>query len=673
MCRHCGELGEVKPRGPVPLYCSAECRIENRRSGPRSIARDAVGFAGQKPASAIRSDVRSTRPKTPQAEDAALSDSGKEVAGRRGVVSDLRLLRRSLREARPYRMRITAYLILSLLSAPLALLTPVPLAIAVDSALGSEPLPRFIDALLPSSMTESTTGILVVAAGLLVVIALLSAAQELGTTFLQASTGEKLTLSFQSKLLTHVQRLSFAFHDARGTADSIYRIQNDARAIQNIAIKTLIPVVTAFVTLASMLVIIFRIDLRLALVALGISPMLFLYTRLYRRRMRPRYKEAHRLESSALKVVQEVLTSLRVVKAFGREDEEQERFVSKSSEGVEARISLTVGEGAFSLLVNLTTAVGTALVLFVGVNGVRDGSLTLGALLLVLSYLGQLYGPLKTLSNRSASVNRQLAGAERAFELLDEIPDVAERPNAKPIKRARGHIEFRNVSFSYDRQAQVLGNVSVEVPAGTKVGLAGRTGAGKTTFVSLLARFYDPVRGIVFLDGTDLRNYRLRDLRAQFTIMLQEPVLFSTSIANNVAYARPRATFDEIVAATRMAGAHEFVSALPDGYDTLVGERGMTLSGGERQRLSLARAFLYDAPILILDEPTSSVDIATEAAILEAMDKLMEGRTTFMIAHRRETLERCDFILEFEDGVIVPRPVRAEAGRLSSQTAQTPR
>ncbi|MBT8206853.1 MAG: ABC transporter ATP-binding protein/permease, partial [Acidimicrobiia bacterium] len=263
------------------------------------------------------------------------------------------------------------------------------------------------------------------------------------------------------------------------------------------------------------------------------------------------------------------------------------------------------------------------------------------------------YGPLKTLSSRSAGLQRQLTSAERAFELLDETPDVEERPNAKPIQRAKGHVELRNVSFSYEGKSDVLKNLSADFPAGTRVGLAGKTGAGKTTLVSLLARFYDPSEGSILLDGVDLRDYRLKDLRGQFTIMLQEPVLFSTSIAKNVAYARPDASLDEIIAATKTAGAHDFVSALPDGYDTVVGERGMSLSGGERQRLSLARAFLYDAPILILDEPTSSIDVETEADIMEAMERLMAGRTTFMIAHRLSTLQRCDHILVIDDGLIV--------------------
>jgi ATP-binding cassette subfamily B protein len=372
--------------------------------------------------------------------------------------------------------------------------------------------------------------------------------------------------------------------------------------------------------------------------------------RIYRRQLRHKSRQVKKLESSALSVVQEVLTALRVVKAFGQEDREQERFVRRSGEGMWARISLSLAEGGLGLLLGLTTAVGTAAVLFIGVRNVQAGTLTLGDLLLVMGYISQLYNPLKTISRKIATLQSHLASAERAFALLDEAPDVFEKPNAQTITRARGNVELCNVSFSYDGAQPVLANISVNVPAGTRVGIGGRTGAGKTTLMSLLTRFYDPTAGQILLDGVDLRDYKLADLRNQFSIVLQEPVLFSTSIAENIAYARPDAGEKDIIKAAQAANAHEFITGLPDGYNTLVGERGMRLSGGERQRVALARAFLKDAPILILDEPTSSVDMRTEAGIMEAMERLMVGRTTFMIAHRLSTLETCDVLLIVEDG-----------------------
>jgi ATP-binding cassette subfamily B protein len=283
---------------------------------------------------------------------------------------------------------------------------------------------------------------------------------------------------------------------------------------------------------------------------------------------------------------------------------------------------------------------------------VQAGRLTLGELLLVISYLAQLYGPLKTISQQLATLQSSLAGAARAFELLDEVPDVVERQHARPVSRAAGSFELQEVSFSYDGRTDVLRQVSLRLPAGTSLGIAGRTGSGKTTLINLLMRFNDPSAGRILLDGVDLRNYRLPDLRNQFTIVLQDPVLFSTSIVENIAYARPDAQFEEIVDAAKAANAHEFITALPDGYDTPVGERGMRLSGGERQRISLARAFLKDAPILVLDEPTSSVDVVTERLIMEAMRRLMPGRTTIMIAHRLSTLDTCDVVIELDHGAL---------------------
>ena len=520
----------------------------------------------------------------------------------------------------------------------------------MDNVLGSEPLPEFLNTLLPVTIKYSGSTMLVFATGMLVAIALLSQLQELGNSLLQTYTAEKLVLAFRARLFRHVQRLSLSYHDLKGTSDSTYRIQYDASAIQYIAIDGVIPFITATFTLVSMLYIIFRLDWQLALVALAVSPVLFMVARIYRRQLRHQSRQVKKLESAALSVVQEVLTALRVVKAFGQENREQERFVRHSGEGMQARISLSIAEGSLSLLLGLTTALGTAAVLFIGVRNVQAGALTLGDLLLVMGYISQLYNPLKTISKKIASLQSHLVSAERAFTLLDEATDVFEKPDAQSICRARGAVELCNVSFSYDGVQPVLSNVSFDVPAGTRVGIGGRTGAGKTTLVSLLTRFYDPTAGQILLDGVDLRNYKLADLRNQFSIVLQEPVLFSTSIAENIAYARPDAGEKEIIKAAQAANAHEFIVDLPNGYDTLVGERGMRLSGGERQRIALARAFLKDAPILILDEPTSSVDMRTEAGIMEAMQRLMLGRTTFMIAHRLSTLETCEVLLVLKDG-----------------------
>lgn len=566
--------------------------------------------------------------------------------------TDRGLYRRLLHQARPYWPHIVVIFLLDLLTTPLALLAPLPLAIAVDSALGSEPLPGFLDAWLPAD-TWSWEAVLALAVILLVGIALLSQLQALAASLLRTYTAEKLGLDFRAQLFRHVQRLSLAYHDSRGTSDSVYRIQYDTSAIQYVAIDGVLPFVTASVTFVSMLYVIFKIDWQLALVALVVSPILALSTRISRRSLRRQSRQVKMVESAAFSVVQEVLGALRLVKAFGQEDREQQRFVRHASEGMRARIRYTLAVNLLGLLRGMATTLGTAAVLYIGVRHVQLGILSLGGLLVVMGYLSQLYSPLRTISRKIASLQSHLVSAERAFALLDEAPDVAERPDARAIARANGAIAVRCVSFTYDGAQPILKDVDFSIPAGMRVGIAGSTGAGKTTLMSLMTRFYDPTDGQILLDGVDLRDYKVTDLRDQFAIVLQETVLFSTTIGENIAYARPDASEEQIVRAARAANAHDFIVGLPEGYDTQVGERGMRLSGGERQRIALARAFLKDAPILIMDEPTSSVDMKTETGILDAMERLMRARTTFMIAHRLTTLENCDLLLVIEDGRLV--------------------
>jgi ATP-binding cassette subfamily B protein len=567
--------------------------------------------------------------------------------------SDLANFRRVLRQARPLRWHVGGILALSLLATPLALLTPLPLKIVVDSVLGSAAPPPFLEALLPDRLVESTTALLWIAAAMLVGFALLSQVQAMAVYLASAWTGERLVLDFRSRLFRHAQRLSLGYHDTRGTSDSVYRIQYDAPAIQYLTIDATIPLVTSAVTLVAMVVVVARIDWQLALVALAVSPVLFAISRAYQHPLRGRYSKVSDLESRSLGVVQEVMTGLRVIKAFGTEEREQERFLRQSGAGMRARIRLAWFEGGLSILLGLTVALGSAAVLLIGVRHVQAGTITLGELLLVMAYLTQLYAPLQTIAQKVADIQGSLNSVERAFTLLDTHPDVDDATHPRPVLRAQGRFAFRDVWFAYQPGQPVLKGISFEVPVGARVGIAGTTGAGKSTLVSLLTRFYDPVQGEVLLDGIDLREYRLADLRRQFSIVLQEPMLFSSTIAENIAYARPEASQDDIEAAARLANAHGFIMALPDGYQTEVGERGMRLSGGERQRISLARAFLRDAPILILDEPTSSVDMKTEAVIMEAMERLMAGRTTFMIAHRLSTLETCTMRLRLEHGRLV--------------------
>src|SRR5213593_575731 len=575
--------------------------------------------------------------------------------------SDVLVFKRVLREARPCWPFIGGLFLLSLLASPLALLAPLPLKIAVDSVIGTRPLPGVVAPFVPDGIAHSPDLLLAFVVGLLLIVVLLSQLQALAVAVLGAFINERLVLAFRSRLFQHVQRISLAYHDTRGTADTTYRIHHDAPAIQNIVTDGVIPFIAAAATFVGMVYVMARIDWPIAVIALGISPGLIIAARLFRPRLRRQSRALKKLDSHALGIVQEILGALRVVKAFGQEEREEQRFVRRSREAMRAKLRLAGLEGTHQLVVGMTAAVGTAAVLLIGISHVLSGVLTLGELLLVMGYLTQLYEPLRTISRKAASLQLHIASAERAFALLDEASDVVERPDARPLAHAAGAIAFRDVSFSYSKNRTVLHSVSFEIEPGTRLGIVGASGAGKTTLISLLTRFYDPTEGEIRLDGVDLRDYKLENLRRQFAVVPQDPVLFAVSIAENIAYARPDASEAEIIAAAQAANAHEFILRLPHGYDTQVGERGVQLSGGERQRIAIARAFLKDSPVLILDEPTSAVDSEAEAAILGAIRRLMPARTVILITHRARLLERCTALIVLENGRVVADTTRAAA------------
>jgi len=574
--------------------------------------------------------------------------------------TDLALFRRVLRHTRAYWLHMLALFTLTLLASPIALLTPLPLKIAVDSLIGSRPLPRPLDMWLPPAVTGSPTALLLFVVGLLAAVTLLGQAQQLAAALLGNYVKEKMILDFRTYMFRHLQRISLSYHDSKGTADSVYRIQHDVPDIQQVVTESAIPFVSASITLVGMIYVMGRIDWQLALIAIAISPPLIVTARFFRRRLRRQSREAKKLDSSALGIVQEVLGALRIVKAFGQEAREEQRYLRRGGDVMRARMRQAFMEGEFNVFVGLTTAAGTAAVLFIGLSHVRANALTLGQLLMVMSYLNQLYAPLKTVSRKAASLQANLVAAERAFAVLDQPPDVIQRPGARPLTRATGAIAFRNVSFAYSPDRRVLQDILFTIEPGTRLGIAGASGAGKSTLISLLTRFYDPTEGEIRLDGVDVRDYRLDDLRLQFAVVPQDPVLFSTSIAENIAYARPGASEREVIAAAQAANAHEFIVRFPHGYQTQVGERGVQLSGGQRQRIAIARAFLKDSPVLILDEPTSAVDQEAETAIVDAVQRLMRGRTVILITHRPQLLERCSALIVLEHG------------RLASSTTLSP-
>lgn len=573
--------------------------------------------------------------------------------------TEIYLFKRLMRIARPFWPHIAGIFLISLLATPIALITPLPLKILVDNVLGSQPLPWFLE-FFPASFPN---GYLILAIVLSVVIALLIQLQSLATWLLSTYTGEKLLLEFRARLFRHLQRLSLAYHDKTGTADSMYRVQYDAYAIQNLTISGLIPFITSILTLVGMVYVTALIDWQLAVIALGIIPVLYWLTHIYKKSLRDGWSKIKKIESTNMSIVQEALTAMRVIKAFGTEEHEESRFIRNSDKGLKGQVKMAFSQGSFDLWLGLTIALGMSATLLVGTLHVQSGILTLGELLMVTAYLTQIYKPMESIGKNIAKLQFSFASAERAFTLLDETPDVTERPNARSIERVRGDFSVQNISFSYMEGRPAIHNISFEVAAGTRVGIFGTTGAGKTTLFSLITRFYDPTEGRILLDGVDLRDYRLADLRNQYTIMLQETFLFSTDIAQNIAYARPDAGKDEIIEAAKAANAHDFIMNLPNGYQTEIGERGILLSGGERQRISLARAFLKNAPVLMLDEPTSSIDTKTEEAIMEAMERLMQGRTTFIIAHRLSTLRSCDICLEIENGRLVEKKLGSAEGR----------
>jgi ABC-type multidrug transport system fused ATPase/permease subunit len=534
-------------------------------------------------------------------------------------------------------------------SAIVALAEPWPLALLVDDVLGVHNPPRPVVALVGAS--SNSLIIFAVLAGFFVTlfVHVIAVVNEYVTTKLD----QEVALDFRSDLFAHCTRLSQGFHDETTTGDSMYRINFEAKAVGEMSVA-LPPLAQSVLTLIGMFYIAMRIDPTLALLSLVAVPFVSYSTSYYGKHIEPRLIQVRDLESKSLTIVNDTFNMLRVICAFNREDHEHKLFRQQGKDAVAARISITVRQTIFSLVVALSTAAGIALILGFGAHDVLRHRLSAGELLVILAYIHSIYAPLSTISSTLASFQNHLIGIRYAKALLDVNPDVADLPGAKPLPgRARGDIELRGVSYSYRGRPPALKNISFRVEAGEVVGIVGPTGAGKSTLVSLLPRFLDPSEGTVLLDGHDVRTLTVASVRAQVSLVQQEPLLFPRSIVENIRYGRLDATDEEVIAAARAANAHDFITALPQGYNTKLGERGAKISGGERQRVAMARAFLKDAPILILDEPTSSIDSATEAVILDALELLMEGRTTLIVAHRLSTLRRANRVVVVNGGAVV--------------------
>ena len=548
--------------------------------------------------------------------------------------------------------------ILTVFSASDALLAPWPLKVIVDSVLGNDPLRP----LLAHAAHLFGTGKLAILAFAVVaglVIVAIENALTVVHSFVDTTFEQKMILDFRGDMLQHAQRLSLAYHDRKRAGKTIYAINYQGHAAAGLVMAAR-PLAQSAITLAGMFFIAYRINSTLALIAVAIVPFLYYSVGYYATHIRGPMMKVKRMEALSLSIIHEAMQMLRVIVAFGRERHEFHRFRRQGEQAVSARIALTVRETLFSLTVNSISALGRAAVLGYGAYQAFQGHLTTGELLVILSYIASIYKPLEAISTTIGSLQHNFISLRVAFRLMDKTPEIHDAPHAISIGRARGEVKFERVDFNYRGRLDTLRDISFEAKANDVIAIAGQTGAGKSTLISLLPRFYDAKGGRVLLDGIDVRQISLRSLRDQISIVLQEPLLFSSTIAENIRYGRLDATMEEIVAAAEAANAHEFISALPQKYDTTLGERGVRMSGGERQRIAVARAFLKDAPILILDEPTSSIDSKTEAVILDALDRLMVGRTTFMIAHRLSTIRHANLILVMHLGQIVQRGTHDE-------------
>jgi ATP-binding cassette subfamily B protein len=549
------------------------------------------------------------------------------------------------------------------------LLEPWPLKIVFDHVFGSKRMPEWLAGVVSWLGTDKLS-ILNFAVLAVIAIAILGAVSSYFEKYLTTSVGQWVMHDLRRVLYSHIQRLSLSYHDQKRTGDLISRVTSDIDAVQNLISSVLLGILVNVLTLVGMALVMSYLNWEFTLIALLVAPGLFLVVYHYTHRIKKASRAVRRKEGEVVSVLEEVLSSIRVVKAFAREDYEQRRFEQESRENVELALQARNVKAKLPPIVEIIVAGGTCLVLWYGARLVLTGGLTSGELLVFLLYLGKMYKPMRELSKMTDTISKASVGWERIREVLENETQVRDLPRAEPAPRFKGKIEFDHVSFSYESTQPVIKDLSLRIEPGQLAALVGPTGAGKTTIVSLLPRFYDISSGEIRIDGTDIRRCKIKSLRQQISFVLQESLLFRAPVWQNIAYGKPEAGRAEIIRAAKLAYADEFVEQMPDGYNTMIGERGVTLSGGQRQRIAIARAIIRGAPILILDEPSSGLDAAAEKVVFDALENLMAGRTSIVIAHRLATVRRADVIFVIDEGRVAEQGSHAElldTGGLYSQ------
>lgn len=534
-------------------------------------------------------------------------------------------------------------------------LQPWPIKIIVDNIIQNKKLPPWLAGIVSGYFGHNKLSILNFAVAAVAAIAVLGAISSYVEKYMTTSVGQWVAHDLRHTLYSHIQWLSLAEHDEARTGDLISRVTDDIDAVQNFINSALLGIVVDLLTLVGMIGVMLYVNWKFTLIALSVVPALFAVVYYLTRRIKRASRAVRKSESELTSIVEEALTSVRVVKAFAREDYEMRKFESESLENVETALRARSLKATLAPLVEVIVAVGTCLVLWDGARLALEGQISAGVLIVFLLYLGNMYKPMRDLSKQTDTVSKALVGYERIQEVLEIESQVRDLPRARRASRFKGTIEFDHVYFSYhtDGNTPVLNDVSFRIESGQIAALVGPSGQGKTTISSLIPRFYDPTSGIIKIDGSDIRNFTLRSLREQMSFVLQETLLFRATVWDNIAYGRPDAKPKAIMRAARLANAEEFIETLPQGYSTVIGERGASLSGGQRQRIAIARAIIRNTPILIFDEPTSGLDAAAEQTVMEALNRLMEGRTTVLVAHHLNTIRRADVIFVVEDAEIV--------------------